>query len=49
MKETKDKLLEKSQYLKININMDPQVAIIIEQLLWEYKDVFVWAKISKGY
>jgi len=30
MKETKGKLLEKPQYLKINIDLDPQVATIIE-------------------
>ncbi len=42
MKEKKGKLLEKPQDLNINIDLDPQVAAVIEQLLWVYKDVLAW-------
>jgi hypothetical protein len=33
---------QRTQLVKLNINLDSLVATIIEQLLKEYKDIFVW-------
>lgn len=34
---------KKPQYLKISAHMDEQHVIEIKQLLWEFKNVFVWS------